>query len=197
MKKQISVHAALTLVEIEEKVAHISDLRWTRQQISDDQEALRCDLDNEIAKLKTSFLPPMERHAQTIEDLSVSIDVETEIVAEWARAHQEDHFFKRRSMEFLHATIGFRKARARLELRARHTFERAAYKLSRLPWGKKYLRPAAINKEAILKDRAKFEAKPERLQQIGIVIRQDETFFIDPKEVRSDALQQPQQKVAA
>ncbi len=197
MKTKIIPASVLTDSDIEGLLSEIADLRFTQNEIESDLEKLRNALDAALLPIKETYRPEMERKAVVIEDLNTSIDDRTRIVEAWARVNMERQSGSKRSIKLLHGTVGFRLSKPRVAERSGRSFRRAAYWLARLVWGRKYLRPATVNKEAILKDRVELEARPERLRKIGLVIEQDDVFYVETEQVRSDAIQPVHHREAA
>ena len=197
MKKPTNPALNLSNSEVESLLARMSELTMAKDQLEADQEESRRRLDADLLPIKEAYRPSQEKRAASIETLCVKIDECRTILEAWATAHKAEHFTTaRRSLALTHAVIGFRLSKPRIMERPRRTFARAAYWLSRLTWGRKYLRPATLNKEAILKDRAAFGARPERLRKIGVAIVQDDVFYVDLHETRSDLTTDAQHKEA-
>ena len=180
--------ARLTDAQLEELLAHLADLHFVASDIEADLEAKQRALDAELLPIKEAHRPEMERQATVLSHVRLNIEERTTVVREWADAHLGDRSGQRRSIQTFHATFGFRLSKPRVVERRGRTFARAAYWLSRLVWGRKYLRPATLNKEALLKDRVELEAHPERLRKIGLAFAQEDLFFFEPTQARSQLL---------
>ena len=197
-KKLSRTAGSLTNNELEALLAEISDYHLTLEQVESEQEASRRALDAELLPIKERYRPDQDRRAEVIQRLKVTLREKTDVICEWARAHRAEHFTKKFSLELTHATIGFRLTRWRVEELPGGTFARAAQLLAKLAWGRKYLSAPTLKLNEILADRTEFDAKPKRLENVGLQLVQDEVFYVKPKQTRSDLhLPRLQEKEAA
>lgn len=121
-----------------------------------------------------------EKYREELEQIDGFLQLETSWAEAWARQNP-DVFSEKKSLEFTHATIGFRQHPMKVERLSKDCpWPKLAERLTQLPWGERYLRqpPQEIDKEAILAARA--ELTPAQLRQAGIKLVQEERFYISP-----------------
>jgi phage host-nuclease inhibitor protein Gam len=100
---------------------------------------------------------------------------------DWARRHPGE-FIKPRSIEMMHATVGYRKGNFAVEILEGWTEEKAIAAIKRVPkFAHLYVRQVEeIYREGLIADRSILSEK--ELREVGIKIAQGEKFFVEPKE---------------
>ncbi len=131
------------------------------------------DRDLAIAKVE-------EEHLGAIDEHTVSIAKKTEQLRAWAEANPEEFPKGKKSIEFSCGTIGFRDHPAKVEKLKKITWENIVASMRAHKVLKAFLRrpPFEVNKEALLAQRK--ELGPDVLREVGILIKQDATFFVEP-----------------
>lgn len=154
----------LTRQEIEAVVGKIAMMTIQRDQ-------QMATMDEEIANVRKQF-------EDSISGVSGQIDESFSLVREWAEAHPEE-FKDRKSIDMVHGTIGFRTGMPSLKTLRGITWEKVLLKINEmglLP----YIRTRYdVDKEKMLADRA--EAIGSLFGQIGVQVKQDESFYVEPK----------------
>lgn len=138
-------------------------------------EQNRVTLEMDAGKLKV---------AQQFEDrlgrLKKRIEEKTTIAAQWADMNPAE-FGNKKSIEFVHATVGFRTGTPKvLPLKKSFTVELLIALLLKTIWGVRYIRQLpSIDKDGLIADRK--ELGEAKLAEVGLKIVQDESFFVTPK----------------
>lgn len=142
----------------------------------------RLKIEKKIADIQAEFA------AELNADIDAMADVFADIQS-WAILNKEERFSDAKSMQAAGATIGFRKSPPSIKqmrgVKADHSIERL-----RGLAGDKYVRTIEeINKEALLADQKELGAT--FFTKAGLVVDQDEKFFVDPGSAVLDAQSQP------
>ncbi len=143
-------------------------------QLQIHQNGLKLAIDTQIAEIR-------KQHEGSLDRLSKTIDEKVSIAEAWA-ASNPGEFGKKKSIDFVHAVVGYRSGTPKVKKLSKFkTFAAVAAFMQSLPWAKKYVSVAepAVNKEALIRDRTSLTA--QQLSELGLAIVQDETFFISPK----------------
>lgn len=129
-------------------------------------------MDVEITRIR-------EKYADTIAQLTERKEKAFDIIQAFALANKEDLFSKKKSMETVHGTLGFRTGTPKLKLLKGFTWDAVTNML------KEFL-PAYVRtteepaKDKLLADRENEEVA-QFLPKVGIAVIQEETFFVEPK----------------
>lgn len=131
-------------------------------------EILQGKMNSEITKIKEKF-------DGEISTLQEEKDEHFELIQAYAESHPE-LFEKKKSIELTHGTFGFRTGTPKLKTRKGFTWEAVKTLVQRvLP---SYIRTEeTIAKDMLLADREK-DAVKNNLQDIGLEVIQEETFFV-------------------
>lgn len=116
-----------------------------------------------------------ERYESLINECNQSIEEKSELVKVWAEANPAE-FGKLKSLDFVHAVIGFRTGTPTLKTLRGWTWDRVLEKLKALCRTEYIRTKEEPNKQALLADR---DVAP--LKDFGVQVVQDESFFIEPK----------------
>ena len=120
-----------------------------------------------------------ERYEALLTECNKSIEEKTELVRVWAEANPEE-FGKLKSLDFVHAIIGFRTGTPTLKTITGWTWDRVLEKIKAFPALLKHVRTKEeVNKQTLLLDRETIG--DDGLRQIGLKVVQSESFFIEPK----------------
>lgn len=132
-----------------------------------------------LATLDRQRIHLEKSYESTFIQINSAIEKATQELQAWAEANPGE-FGKRKSLDLMHAVLGWRTGTPRLKTLPKWTFDKVLERIQRVALFKRYVRKKlSIDKEAIIGDRDQFEEKD--LKQVGLTIVQDETFFIDPK----------------
>jgi phage host-nuclease inhibitor protein Gam len=141
------------------------------------------ELTKVTAEIELECVRIRDARAGQIETLGKRRDEAFELLHAYATEHQEELFAKKKSLEMAQGTIGFRTGTPKLKTLKGFTWA-SALQLVRefLP---NYLRRTEeIAKDKLLADREEVGAELERC---GIMVAQDETFFVEPKSEETGA----------
>ena len=157
----------------------------------DEAEAVMNDLANVanlrrkyITKLDAQILEAQDKAAPGIASCDDDIKSKSDALRVWAETNPE-LFTKRKSLDLMSGVLGFRTGTPKLALLNRSwTWDKVLEAI--LARGFAFVRTKEeIDKEAILAFHAADANKPEVeskvLRPIGVTIKQDEGFFIEPK----------------
>lgn len=140
----------------------------------------KADRDAELASVE-------KKHQSGITSREKEIALAEEAVLEYSTANRAALFADKKSRETGLATFGFELTPHRVETgNKKIKWKDVVARLTRLPWGKVYVRKPAPqpDKEQLLADREKLT--PEQLTAAGVQFCQDEQFFIRPKPETAD-----------
>ena len=144
-------------------------------------EFARCDakIQKINATMDVEFTRIREKYADELARLSDSKNKAFDILQAYAVENKADMFTKKRAIETVNGSIGFRTGTPKLKLLKGFTWSAVTNLL------KEFL-PAYVRtidepaKDKILADRASDEVAP-MLAKVGISVVQEESFFVEPK----------------
>ena len=131
------------------------------------------------ATIDIEFTRIRDKYSDTIAQLTDRKEKAFDIIQAFATANKEDLFSKKKSMETVHGTLGFRTGTPKLKLLKGFTWGAVTNML------KEFL-PAYVRtteepaKDKLLADRDNEEVA-QYLPKVGISVIQEETFFVEPK----------------
>ena len=159
------VHSGISTEKMEEAFASYAKADAKLQKIN-------AGLDIEITKLR-------EKRAAEIQQLSERKEAAFDVMQAFALENKDELFAKKKSMETTHGTLGFRLGTPKLKTRKGFTWGAVTNLLKEFLPG--YIRiteePA---KDKLLADRDSEEIA-STLEKVGVLVVQDETFFVEPK----------------
>lgn len=131
------------------------------------------------ARMDAEFTKIREVNAEALAMWQKQQDDALVVIQAFATENREALFSKRKSMETAHGILGFRTGTPKLKTRKGFTWE-AVKKLLK-EFYPDYLRTTEeVAKDKILAERED-KKMPALLEKVGIMVDQDETFFIEPK----------------
>lgn len=120
-----------------------------------------------------------EKHQDRLSQLQATQDEAFDTLQAYATENQADLFSKKKSLEMVHGTIGFRTGTPKLKTLKGFTWASA------LQLVKEFLPGHIRSTEEIAKDKLLADREDEivaaNLARCGISVVQDETFFVEPK----------------
>lgn len=120
-----------------------------------------------------------EKHQDRLSQLQTTQDEAFDTLQAFATENQAELFNKKKSLEMVHGTIGFRTGTPKLKTLKGFTWASALQLVKEFLPG--HIRTAEeIAKDKLLADRDD-ETVAANLQRCGIMVTQDETFFVEPK----------------
>jgi phage host-nuclease inhibitor protein Gam len=118
-----------------------------------------------------------ERVGPALEELDRELKQKTDLVKTWAEGNAEA-FGEKRSLETLHAVIGWRTGMPTLKTLAGWTWDRVLERL-KVSLYHGYIRTKEeVDKQGILGDR---QVLGDMLPKMGMRVHQEEAFFVEPK----------------
>jgi phage host-nuclease inhibitor protein Gam len=131
-------------------------------------------MDQEIVAVRKNYEGELDR-------LTRAIQVCTELAKAWADSHPEEFPANKKSIDFVHATVGFRTGTPKvIQLKKSLTWKKIIALLQKFTWSRQYIRQEpSVDKESILADRKTLTE--DQLKSVGLKIDQAESFFIDLK----------------
>lgn len=139
--------------------------------------------DAQIAKINASIDVQVtairEKHSEKIAKLQETKEENFDILQAFALENKDELFVKKKSLDSVHGTIGFRTGTPKLKTLKGFTWASVTNMLKEfLP---DYIRVAEEPaKDKLLADRDKEEVTA-LYSKVGIAVTQDETFFVEPK----------------
>jgi hypothetical protein len=115
-------------------------------------------------------------------DRAEALRIEEQLEA-WAGEHGEE-FEEKRSVDFIHGTVGFRLGQRQLKTRSKWTWDRVLEGL--LNTMTDYVRRTPeVDKVKLLRDASGEQPvlSPEQLAEMGVRVAQEEKFFVELKEL--------------
>lgn len=161
-------------VDIIETRAEMESLVGEIATLQHQQNAAKVALDQEVTAIRTRYEGRLDRLEQQIQQKFA-------VAEAWALSNP-DEFGVKKSIDFVHATVGFRLGTPRVVKVGRFKdFAQVVQAMIKIPWAKKYVKQPEpqVNREALIADRRALDA--QELRAVGIQIKQDERFYIDPK----------------
>lgn len=151
----------------------IADEAFASYAMAEAQAAkITADIELQCAKIR-------EKYADKLTELEGQKAVAFDTLQAYASENKTDLFVKKKSLEMVHGTIGFRTGTPKLKTLKGFTWA-SALQLVRefLP---SYIRTTEeITKDKLLADRD-VEGMCDSMSRCGIQVVQDETFFVEPK----------------
>jgi phage host-nuclease inhibitor protein Gam len=172
----------------------IINSRAALEAVVADVVKLKIEQTHATAAMEQEIAEVQKRHQENLLGLGRQIEAREAGVFVYCRKNRAALFPEKKSVDLLLATVGFELTPPRVDkISGKDTFGKIGLRLENLDWGAAYVRypDPEVNKEKILADRAKL--KPEQLEEAGLMIEQDENFFIRP---RSDIAEQSVREAA-
>ena len=136
------------------------------------------------ATMDKQFVAIREKHADRLAELEQEKTEAFELMQVFATENREELFSKRKSMETTHGTLGFRTGQPKLKTKKGFTWAAVLELLKK--FGQDYIRTV----EEPAKDKLLANREDEDCQQLmencGILVAQDETFYVEPKKEKED-----------
>lgn len=170
-EKRVLAPTTITAQQAEEAFADFAKADAKQQEIN-------ARMDGEITKIR-------EKYADKLSTLATDKEQAFEVLQAYA-TNNRDAFGKKKSMELAHGVIGFRTGTPKLKTLRGFTWA-SVLKLVKnvLP---EYIRTAEeVAKDKLLADREKPEVSSQ-FAEVGIMVDQDETFFVEPKKEAMEVL---------
>lgn len=126
-----------------------------------------------------------EKHQDRLTQLQTTMDASFDTLQSFAVENQDELFSKKKSLEMVHGTIGFRTGTPKLKTLKGFTWASALQLVKEFLPG--HIRATeGIAKDKLLADRDD-ENVAANLARCGIMVAQDETFFVEPKKEEGTA----------
>ena len=120
-----------------------------------------------------------EKYADKLAELEGQKSTAFDTLQAYASENKGDLFSKKKSLDMVHGTIGFRTGTPKLKTLKGFTWASALTLVKEFLPG--YIRQTEeIAKDKLLADRD-YTNMPEQMARCGIQVAQDETFFVEPK----------------
>lgn len=133
----------------------------------------KTEMDREITAVRERFEKPLHDLGKQIEDRTVLLE-------SWASANPAE-FGKKKSIELLHGTVGYRTGTPKLKTLAKWTWDRVLEAIKTLGFDALVRVKEAVNKEAIIGAIGAGTFTDTEARAIGVQLVQDEAFFVEPK----------------
>lgn len=120
-----------------------------------------------------------EKYQERLSQLQSTQEAAFDTLQAFATENQAELFNKKKSLEMVHGTIGFRTGTPKLKTLKGYTWASA------LQLVKEFLPGFIRSTEEIAKDKLLADREDEKvaanLERCGILVAQDETFYVEPK----------------
>lgn len=144
-------------------------------RLQNEANTLKVEMEARLQEIRAGYESRLDTRQKMVDDLVLSLEA-------WAKDNPQEFPAGRKSIEFVHGTVGFRTGTPKVKTGNRYsTLAALAKAMLQVPWARKYVKTAepSVNKEALIADRGKLTA--EQLNLFGVQIVQDETFYVEPK----------------
>jgi phage host-nuclease inhibitor protein Gam len=158
-------------------IKHRADMEMLVREIT----ALKLTEKLLVATMDAEIQSVRDEYAGRLERVTGQLAIKTAAARDWAQKHPAA-FGNRKSIEFTHATVGFRTGPPKLKLAPKSRWDQMLEILRGTDWGKNYIRvKAEINKEQIIADVAAKNLSAAELRKAGAEVVQQELFYVEPK----------------
>lgn len=130
------------------------------------------------AKMDVELNRIREKHSEKLDKFQSIMDEEYDVLKSYAENSREE-FGKKKSLDFATGRLGFRTGTPKLKTRRGFTWA-AVLELLKDKLPDYVVTKEQPNKEKLLADRNSEELQP-LLKTVGVEVKQDETFFVEPK----------------
>lgn len=138
------------------------------------------------ATMDKQFVEIREANADKLAELEQEKKDAFEIMQAFATVNKDELFAKRRSLESTHGTLGFRTGTPKLKPKKGFTWSAVLEMVKSFMPG--YVRTVEeVAKDKMLADRDE-EGVAEKMEKCGVLVVQDETFFVEPKKEGGESL---------
>lgn len=139
-----------------------------------EERAAKTAMDHELTAVRAKY-------EGALDTLQKQIGDKTALLESWAAANPGEFPKNRKSIDLLHGTVGYRTGTPKLKALPKWTWDRVLEKLNQLA-ALAYIRTKEeVNKEAVLAAISDGSLLPEQARLFGVVMVQDESFFVEPK----------------
>ena len=126
------------------------------------------------------------KYEADLADCSEVLKLKTDALRAWAESNPQEFPKGKKSVEMLSGTLGFRTGTPKLALLSRaFTWDKVLELLRSLAAWTPYIRTKdEVDKEGILAAASQAPDKPaftDDLKRVGLQVKQDETFFVEPR----------------
>lgn len=133
-------------------------------------ETLTAQMNQELQAVRNRFEEAISNHDAAVKDLLPAVQL-------WADSHPEE-FGKRKSLEMLHAIVGYRTGQPKISPLPGWTWKRVEAMLESRKIG--YLdKKVSIDKDGLIA--ARDVLKSQGLADLGVKVEQEESFYLEPK----------------
>lgn len=167
MKNRITLKSKITRARAEELTGEIATLTLERNE-------RKIAMDRELTAIR-------ENYEGTIDPLEKQIAEKTELLEAWASANPDEFPKDRKSLDMLHAVIGYRTGTPKLKTLLRFTWPKVLERIINSNHREWRRIKETVNKDQIIEDFAQKIVGNAELKGIGVEVVQDEIFFIEPK----------------
>lgn len=155
------------------------ETREELERVAGEVSAMLLGRENIQNRMDAEILEVRERYEQVIASMGEEIKPLLADLQAWAEEHRLDTFQERKSLELVHATIGFRIGMPRLALR-RGIKWALVLEFLKARLGGRFVRVKhEIDKDALLAERDALGK--EKLASLGVEVVQDESFYVEPR----------------
>ncbi len=164
-REKKTVYSGITSEQMEQAFADYAKADARQQKIT-------AEMDIQMAKIREKWQDELTKLAETKDNAF-------DILQAYALENRDELFTKRKSLETTHGTLGFRTGTPTLKTRKGFTWA------SVLEMLKEFLPNYVRTKEEPAKDKLLADREDEEVAalfpKVGVVVVQDETFFVEPK----------------
>jgi phage host-nuclease inhibitor protein Gam len=143
--------------------------------------------DNQVSQMDTRMLEVRKEFEPALIPLERGIETDLRRLEKWATDNASE-FGGKKSIEMLHGKLGFRTSPPALKALSKWTVDRVLAALKAAGMGNFVRTKEEIDKDGILAEHAArlddggSKLPNEVLKTVGLVVKQEETFFVEPKQ---------------
>lgn len=134
-----------------------------------------------MADMELQMTRIREKYAQELTKLRDAQQETFDVLRAYATEHYAELFVNKKSVELAHGVLGFRAGRPKLKTMRGITWASVLMMMREKQEMRQYIRTTEeIDKAQLLANRDE-EGMAEKMRSVGVVVAQDETFYVETK----------------
>ena len=151
------------------------------EELAGEIALLSLEKTTQITSMDRAITAVRERYEISLQTIDKVILEKTSLLETWAAANPDEFPKNRKSIDLVHAVVGYRTGMPKLKTLLRWTWAKVLEALQ-TSGESGYIRTKEdVDKEKILSDFAQNQLTAADLKVHGMLVVQDETFFVEPK----------------
>ena len=167
MAPRIKLTQQITRARAEQIAGEIAMLQLNRNQQT-------LEMDRQITQIREMYETGFDAVDKEIQD-------KTALLETWAAANPDEFPKNRKSIDMVHAVIGYRTGMPKLKTLIKWTWAKVLDAILAEKLDKYTTVKIAVDKDAIISEHNQLLITNATLKPLGLEVVQDETFFVEPK----------------